>query len=209
MGGDQGNAGGRLSQRMSRGLIRAFVVGMVVLIAVQTMPRKWAWMQPAKEMVGPMTKRLGVWQGEWNLFAPDPMLNNAWLSAEVYAPNGELTMWNSTYWGTATGRQKFRDFRMMNLGNRLHNRDAAAHEDFADYVARQIISPTARAIPIGTENQPQLVQNDGKQPTATWRLKLYRSQLKMTLPADGSLPTRDDTVWISSSINLVNREYLP
>jgi hypothetical protein len=180
---------------------------------------------------------LGISQGEWSLFAPNPTLNNAWFSAELYAPDGTLTTWNSTYWGTASGTQKFREFRMLNFSNRLSRRDPLARDDFADYVARKMLGPQTRAVVLpakgihaasestdptgrysseadfGASSLPASGLSESSSVVADslprWRLVLYRSQLQMTLPADGTFPSRDETVWISSSQQLVEREYLP
>ncbi len=195
-----------------RWLIKLFVATLLLVIAIQCTPRQFAWIDLAKDASGPLARRLGLSQGEWSLFAPEPTLNNAWFSAEIYAPDGTLTSWNSTYWGTASGAQKFRDFRMMNFGNRLSRRDPLAREDFADYLARKMIGPNARAV-VTAEGDTQPAREGSSEmpssPAERWRLVLFRSQLKMTLPADGTLPSRNETLWISSSQQLVEREYQP
>lgn len=200
-----------------RWVIKLFVATLLLVIVVQCAPRRFAAIDFAKDAIGPVARRLGLWQAEWALFAPDPQLNNAWLSAEIYAPDGTLTTWNSTYWGTASGVQKFRDFRMLNFGNRLSRRDPLARDDFADYIARQMIGPGVQAVvvadgaivPVQNAASENLSNQTDSKPGDRWRLVLFRSQLLMTLPADGALPSRDETLWISSSQQLVEREYQP
>ncbi|MEZ6136484.1 MAG: hypothetical protein R3C53_16435 [Pirellulaceae bacterium] len=84
-----------------RWAIRLFVLTMFGIIAIETLPRRINWssqpvefgpVQDAKAMISPFTCQTGLWQGEWPLFAPDPILNNAWLSAEIHDPDGKLTM---------------------------------------------------------------------------------------------------------------------
>lgn len=233
--------------RARRWLIKLFVVTLLLIIIIQCLPQKHAWIDRAKDVVGPLARGLGISQREWSLFAPDPKLNNAWFSAELCAPDGTLTTWNSTYWGTASGAQKFRDFRSLNFGNRLSRRDPLAREDFADYIARKMLGPETRAVVLPAEatravsestdqarlysfpsNLPEsdLLESDSLESDSLesdlvnskaaeadalprWRLVLYRSQLQMTLPADGTFPSRDETVWIASSQQLALREYLP
>ncbi|MEZ6136483.1 MAG: hypothetical protein R3C53_16430 [Pirellulaceae bacterium] len=42
-----------------------------------------------------------------------------------------------------------------------------------------------------------------------WRIVLSRNQMNMSMPDDGTLPARDDTLWIATSVNLLTREYSP
>jgi hypothetical protein len=142
--------------------------------------------------------RVGLWQGQWTLFAPNPKINNAWLAAEVYRPDGtQHEFWSSTYWADTSGWERFRGFRHINYNNRIQTQGQQAANDLADYLARRLIGPTA--VPIDVD-QPL---------DSRWRLVLSRNELNLSLPDNGQLPTRDETLWISTSQNLTVREYQP
>lgn len=189
--------------RIRRAAIRIFFLAFAVVLFIDTTPANWAWLRPAKRFVCPLLNYCGLWQGQWTLFAPAPILNNAWLSAEIYGPDGtRQKVWNSTYWANSRGWDRFVGFRQMNYRNRTSAMDPRAVADYADYLARQLISPTAHAVnlpdSVPSENTPQ-----------PWRVVLSRNQLNIVMPDDGTLPKRDETIWISSSKNLLVREYQP
>ncbi len=189
-----------------RAAARSFFALFAVVVLVDVAPRSWAWVQPIKQAVCPQLNYYGLWQGQWTLFAPSPILNNAWLSAEVYRPDGsQQEVWNSTYWANSNSWERFVGFRQMNYRNRMGAASPEAANDLADYLARQLISPTARPVERAAAEFARTVGD----PPHRWRLVLTRSQLNIVLPDDGTLPVRDQTIWISSSKNLAVREYLP
>ncbi len=212
----------RQPHRWRRAAARAFFLLFVSVLLIDTSPSTWAWMRPLKQIVCPILNYCGLWQGQWTLFAPAPILNNAWLSAEVYRPDGtQHEVWNSTYWAKSSGWERFVGFRRMNYRNRMAASDPLAANDLADYLARQLISPTAHPVnvhassPIKSQRDNTTLLHDSNQsiestqPTLPWRIVLSRNQLNLVMPDDGVLPKRDETLWISSSKNLAVREYQP
>lgn len=195
----------RPENRFQRAIVRLFFVAIVLITLLETLPssmngRSLDGLILAKESLSILTKRLGLWQGEWPLFAPNPVLNNAWVSADLSTPGGETIHWNSTYWATASSWQKFRHFREINYFNRMPFRDSPVANDFADYVARQELGNNFQALDF-------LPDTDVRQPL--WTLELNRNELNMSSPAEGPLPTRDETVWIVTSLWLATRRYEP
>ncbi|MCA9160792.1 MAG: hypothetical protein KDA72_20820 [Planctomycetales bacterium] len=198
-----------------RAAARTFFLVFASVLFIDTAPSTWTWMRPTKQFVSPALNYCGLWQGNWTLFAPNPILNNAWLSAVIYRPDGtQQEVWNSTYWANASGWERFVGFRRMNYRNRMAAIDPRAANDFTDYLARQLISPTAHPVndqPSATATQPDEPSqlSESTPSTLPWRIVLSRNQLNLVLPDDGPLPKRDETMWISSSKNLAVREYQP
>ena len=191
-----------------RWAVRIFVFLVVAMIAIDVAPERLPGVRAAKRLLPPALKWVGLWQGEWPLFAPNPLLNNGWFSAEFHGPDGQTRNWNSPYWAAATTSEKFRMFRHLNYYTALPVQTQGVLEDFCDFLARQELGSTARPVvgdrPAGAEPAAADGMADG-----TWRMSLYHNRLNMSIPEDGSLPKRDDVIWISTSRRLVDREYLP
>ncbi|MEO8268982.1 MAG: hypothetical protein ABI557_04625 [Aureliella sp.] len=203
----------RYRMRWRRAAARAVFLIFATGLFIDTSPSTWAWMRPVKQFVCPTLNYYGLWQGQWTLFAPNPTLNNAWLSAEVYRPDGtQQEVWNSTYWANSNAWERFFGFRRLNYANRMSAINPRAANDLADYLARQLISHTAYPIniqsPDATSDNP-VIATQSIESIHPWRIVLSRNQLKMTLPDDGTFPKREETLWISSSKNLAVREYQP
>lgn len=183
------------SQRLKRRLVRLFFCLFLIALVADASPDELPGAGYAKQLLVPLLNRTGLWQGQWTLFAPNPKINNAWISAEVYAPDGtQSAFWNSTYWSETSTWQRFTGFRHINYNNRIQTQGKRAADDLADFLARSLITPTAVAT---TDRQD------------TRRLVLSRTELNVVLPDDGTLPNRDETMWISTSQNLTVREYQP
>lgn len=186
--------------RFRRRCVRIFVIVIMAVVFIETAPPQIAGVRQVQARLHPVLNTLGLWQGRWTLFAPNPKINNSWLSAEIYEPGGKLKeIWNSTYWAETKGWERFLGFRHINYNNRIHTINKQAADDFADYLARQLIAPTAHCVSPDTSTT-----TDGR-----WRIVLSRNELNISLPDDGTLPTRDETIWIVASKNLTVREYLP
>jgi hypothetical protein len=165
--------------------IRCFALLIICVAVIDVLPRSWNWLAVPKQYLTAVLNRVGLWQGEWPMFAPDPIINNGWFTAEIHAIDGSVTQWDSPYWYLQSGWDKFVRFRHMDFFNRLpllHNRPAA--EDFADYLGRQAVKPAAA-------------------------VKLYRNQLSIQMPSDGTIPSRDEIVWLFNSEPVAIRNYQP
>ncbi|WP_145077883.1 hypothetical protein [Aureliella helgolandensis] len=186
--------------------VRWFVGVCALWIAIETLPTSVPGIQRLKDLLSPISNRCGVWQGEWPLFAPNPVLNNAWLTAEITAPDGTKEYWNSTYWATASSWEKFIHFRHVNYGNRIASAGRAAVDDFCDYIARQEISSSAT--PESNELNARDAESAGTA-MAGWTVTLFRDQMTMPPLLESELPPREEIAWISVSRPLTSRRYSP
>ena len=217
-----------MSQATNATLARWFVRGLAAVltlsIVIETLPSKFWGVSTLKRYVSPLNNRLGLGQGEWPLFAPDPKINNAWISAELRGPDGSFQIWNSPYWATKGNWDKFRHFRMMNYGNRLPFRELIAGQDFADYLVNKEFHLDLQPVEteeddleskesaankcMANESEANRIATAGPlQQAGAWKLDLYYNRLNISLPAEGGFPSRDDTTWISTSKKLLTREY--
>ncbi len=155
------------------------------------MPGAWSWFQQPKSMLSEVLKRIGLAQGEWVLFAPNPDVDNGWLSAEIINTNQQSHQWLSPIWDQHSVWNKFYRFRHMNFYNRLANsRNLSAWDEFADFLVRQYRQ----------QNPQEIVR----------QVSLFRNSMKMLpLPGDITMPTPDDITWMTSNEFLTRRTYQP
>lgn len=162
-----------------------FCVATCVVI-LDVIPPDWPGFTRPKLLLSEILNRVGLWQGQWTMFAPDPVLTNASLSAEFEHADGKITYWVSPDWKRVGTFEKFYRFRYLNFFNRVHlDNNARALKDFADFISR----------------------NESKSPVV--RLKIHRNSMTMLAPDDGRLPNRNDAIWVSRSDFLTERRYDP
>jgi len=158
----------------------------VAVISLDVIPPTWLWFSQPKLWLSNVLNRVGLWQGQWTMFAPDPILNNAVLSAEFEDEEGNTKYWDSPDWKHVGTLEKFYRFRYLNFYNRIHlDRNAPALKDFCDNLARN-------------ESESAVV----------W-LKIFRNSTTMLAPDDGGMPNRNDAIWVSRSDFLTERRYDP
>lgn len=165
--------------------VRLFTISIILVMLLDTLPHNWLWLTPAQNRLTSLLNRVGLWQGEWPLFAPDPIVNNGGLSADLYLADGTQLLWNSRSWARASTWQKFVGFRHVNYYNRVAlPRYTPAADDFVDYLVRQTDDPVAQ-------------------------IKLYQNKMTFVPLEGGSLPARDELPWNFSSQLVARRSYAP
>ncbi len=177
---------GERSVNFRRRAARVMFCIAVAVILLDIIPPTWQWFSPPKLWLSNVLNRVGLWQGQWTMFAPDPILTNASLSAEFEDQDGNTTYWDSPDWKHVGTFEKFYRFRYMNFYNRVHlDGNTPAMKDFCDYIAR----------------------NESKSPVV--RLMIFRNSITTLAPDDGSIPNRNDVIWVSRSDFLTERRYDP
>ncbi len=204
--------------------VRGFVFALVVVIAIDVSPQNVPGMPSLQYFLRPVLRATGLWQGEWTLFAPNPAINNGWVSAEIYGVtsvasensslSGPLT-WNSPYWNRIGNWEKFYRFRYVNYYNRLPFREQETADDFADFILREVAGPAvtaARLVPLRRAGEPATEANTflvDRQDSGGIEVRLFHNNLSMIMPEDGSFPPRAEETWMSVSRNLTIRKFQP
>jgi hypothetical protein len=85
-------------------LLNTLLALFVFLVVVDTLPQAPAALHRA---IQPTLCRLGINQGVWNLFAPDPDRTNTRLRAEITYRDGEQRVWHATDWSKASAWEKW------------------------------------------------------------------------------------------------------
>ena len=187
--------------------IRCFVAAWIILVAIDTLPTAYSPFTSLKYETNHRLRHLGLSQGDWPLFAPDPVLMNGVIVAELIDQKRNPHSWSSIDWSQASIWEKFYRFRHMNYLQRVGNTTAAT-EDLADYAKRVLPNqndqvnhgPWYPAIqfmePVPLE--PPIVES-----------KIFQFEQRMVIPDDKTLPKQADTIWSTYSKFLAKREYVP
>jgi len=98
------------------------------------------------ERLHPVLNATGLYQGDWQLFAPDPDRINSWVQARVQRADGSSWIWSTPDWQRRSQLQRFQEGRHQKLSDamRLDSR-RALWPYFSDYIAR-MAPPGARPV---------------------------------------------------------------
>lgn len=201
------------TKTLRRRIVRCFVAIALLSIAIDTAPR-WPFTAPLQDLIRPVLNVTGLWQGDWPLFAPNPVINNGWISAEFYkegdrspilTPEDKPLSWNSPIWSEYSAWNKFYRFRHMNYFNRATNRGKDVLDDLADYIAHEKLGPEFHYVDMQTNKRIDKRPKD--ESDGPIELRLSKNGLKIVLPEDGSFPSRDETTWVYVGSGLGMRKY--
>ncbi|MFM2094605.1 MAG: hypothetical protein RIS70_1729 [Planctomycetota bacterium] len=128
--------------------IRSFCVLFALTIFCDSFPTDFLWPESStcrqfQSRLNAALSRIGIWQGDWRMFAPDPAMSISRVSAEFAVDDRQVITWESPAWRQMSIAQRFRHFREINFFDRLlYPRHVVAIGDFGDYLFRTYQSPT-------------------------------------------------------------------
>ncbi len=169
------------TSRTGRVGVRVFFLALVAVLFVDVFPWGKLSSRAPISWVFKFVNAAGIWQGQWQMFAPKPVVSNYWLTAQIVDSQGHSTDWTSPYWPTIGTSEKFYKFRYMNYYNRI---STPVHRhctpDFARFLAREAAASNG-----GTLDD--------------YFVKLYVNRLDMVDPVDGGFPPPEEIIWIAFS----------
>ena len=192
---------------MKKNAIRLGAILFCVFVAIDVIPESYSLASRPKAWVHSVLVPLGLSQGDWPLFAPNPVLNNGVLVAELTDHSGNPATWTSVDWQEASVWTKFYRFRHMNYQQRLPNTYTAA-SDFADYLLRAIPAEESAVGSIRWSSDNQMLEPAAIEPPMR-EIKLYKYRNTMVLEEGQPLPKIDQTQWSTQISFLVRRESQP
>ena len=170
--------------KLRKGLVRVFFLSAIAVMVVDVVPPTFPGMSSPKQYLSSILNRTGLWQGQWVMFSPNPVLNNAYITAEIEDLVGDRKYWDSPDWKKTGSVEKFLRFRHMNFYNRIYlPGNSLAVNDFVNHLVRNDFSLVVE------------------------KLKLERTAMTMVLPEPGTLPSREETIWISTTSFLTERDF--
>jgi len=123
--------------RTLRTLHNLFIFALLFLLLVDALPCTHDGHKRVKDFIDPVVDRLGLWQGNWRLFAPDPDHMNTWVEAKVTFSDGSIWRWETPDWRKRGHLEKFVQGRHPKFWDafRLDKRKGV-WPHVADYAAR-------------------------------------------------------------------------
>ncbi len=131
-----------------RALHNLFIAGLLFLLLQDGLPCTHTGHRRIKDFLDPVVDKLGLWQGNWRLFAPDPDHMNTWVEAKVTFSDGGVWAWKTPDWRRRGHLEKFIQGRHPKFWDafRLDNR-RSVWPYIADYAARIAPRPSPGARP--------------------------------------------------------------
>jgi hypothetical protein len=121
--------------RAIRILLDAFIVALLVVFALDTLP---CTPEPVRRAMEPLLDSSGLWQGTWSLFAPIPDARNHRLRADLYFVDGTHRVWNSPDWSSQSSWQRFVGHRHSEYFEKIwEDENSAAWPAFAQDLMRR------------------------------------------------------------------------
>jgi hypothetical protein len=114
--------------------VNAFIATFLALVTIDMLPQAPSALQLA---VAPLMVRLGIHQGLWNLFAPDPDRTNTHLRADITYRDGQRRQWDGPDWRQTSAWQKWAGHRHREWFDHLPLQSAApAWETWCRHIAQ-------------------------------------------------------------------------
>lgn len=115
--------------------INTFIAVVLAMLVIDALPQSPLGLQLA---IRPLLTRLGIHQGYWTLFAPDPDRMNTRLRAEITYRDGERATWVMPDWRKVSAWEMFVTHRRRAWWSHIVSQDGGpTWEPSCRYLARQ------------------------------------------------------------------------
>jgi hypothetical protein len=116
---------------------------------IDTYPAPGAAWKNLQNGVDPLLDFTGLWQGSWDLFAPEVDRQNHHIEVIALQSDGNRTVWRSPEWRNLSCFQTFVRIREVEFYDRIrHDWNSPAWPAFADYARRELLPPSETGAPI-------------------------------------------------------------
>jgi len=114
--------------------VNTFIAAFLLIVFVDMLPQSPLALRLA---IVPVVTRLGIQQGQWTLFAPDPDRVNTRLKAEITYRDGERREWVGPDWRHVSATEKWVGHRWREWYDHMAGQNGApAWEPWCRYLAR-------------------------------------------------------------------------
>jgi hypothetical protein len=112
--------------------VNVFIATIVFIVLIDTLPQT---PKAVRTALTPLLIRLGINQGEWNLFAPEPDRVNTRWRVEITYRDGERRVWRGPDWAKVSPWQKWVQHRHVEWLDHVMN-NGPAWEPWCRWLAR-------------------------------------------------------------------------
>ncbi len=158
-----------LSYQIKKTLTNTFIVVILFLITIDALPETSLVHRRLKEFVDPLLDKVGIWQGTWQLFAPDVDKTNHHFYAEITFSDQSTGVWYSPDWSKMSLIERSLKFRQMEYYDSIYymTNNQKIWKGLAEHLSKTIIpyhDPKAKPIKIilfreWTQTSPPNQQN--------------------------------------------------
>lgn len=181
------------------------VIVFATVVAIDALPDRWMANSSIRRNTRSGLGWLGLAQGEWSLFAPNPAMRKGYLVGEVKDHEGNTAVWKSPDWSEESVTNKFLRFRHLNYYQRvvLH---PGASIDLADYLHRSI--PDRETVQPGVRWTEELtLAPSAPLVPPVGQVILYHHHPLINLAYEEPIPDRSDMVISETDRFLVKQDY--
>ena len=144
---------------MRRRITNAFLVALVACLLIDGLPSYSRWQDGLKEAIDPLLDVTGLWQGTWDLFAPEIDRQNNGIVVTGVTHDAESLRWTSPRWKELPWTSRFWSMREIEFFDRIRSdANRAAWDSFARYAKVQFVE-------LGEVTAPEEI--------AQWELRRY------------------------------------
>jgi len=180
---------------------------LIAGIFIETIPSFLVMDGRLRSAASKLHQILGISKGDWPLFAPNPVLNNGMVVAEVEDSQDRLFVWSSRNWAESSVWEKFHRFRHMNYHQRVVNNIDACN-DLADYLFHAIPSKEQITPSMQFDSSGALTENKAPR-LPIKRIRLYKHRNEISIPENAPFPSPEEIMWLLQSTFLCQREPKP
>ena len=102
-----------------------------------------------RQWIDPVVDRSGLWQGPWNLFAPEVDKINIRVGATIHFADGQITQWRSPEWQDLGAIDRLLQFREMEWVDGIRMDDnSGAWDSFSAYLAGTTLHQRGGRVPV-------------------------------------------------------------
>lgn len=110
---------------------------------IETIPSYSPIQKTLKKTIDPVLDATGLWQGTWNLFAPNLDQENHWIEMEFVLEDGSIDLRRSPHWDEISSPRKFLHAREIEFYDRIRDSaNQAAWTSYANFLVRQYSDTT-------------------------------------------------------------------
>lgn len=133
-----------------RGIVHTVFLVISFILLISGLPTFFPAQESLRNTLDDAIDGVGLWQGQWQLFAPVPDKTNCTLFAHIDFQDGSSKEWHSPDPKTFSILEKIRYFRWMEYVDGISDEDnRIAWESLANFIATTaIVSPETNAKPI-------------------------------------------------------------